>query len=74
MKKGSSWRPKEWENPYNFMTGGAIPTYEKQSQAYEDGADELLTSLRREGNSKGGGVEDDPIPRIGSWIFIPEEE
>jgi len=42
-------RPEGWENPFNFMNGGAIPKYEKQSQSYEDGADAMLELLKDEG-------------------------
>jgi len=43
-----NWRPKDWENHYDFMTGGAIPTYEKQSQAFEAGADAMLGAVKAE--------------------------
>jgi len=42
-------RPKDWENPYNFMGGGAIPKYEKQSQAFEAGADAYEEGLKKNG-------------------------
>jgi len=43
------YRPKGWENPYNFMNGGAIPKYEKQSQVFEDSAVAFLEGLKKDG-------------------------
>jgi len=40
------WRPKEgWENYYTFMDGKAIPGYERQARAFEEGADEILACI-----------------------------
>ena len=77
-------RPEGWENPYNFMTGGAIPPYEKQSQAFETGADAMLEGLKKHALNyivKGKHeqlVEDGFITweneQSGWIVFIPEEE
>ena len=47
------WRPEGWENHYAFMTGGAIPTYEHQYQAFEAGADAILEALKKEAKTQG---------------------
>jgi len=41
-----NWRPANWENHYGFMTGGAIPKYENQFQAFEAGADAMLQAIK----------------------------
>lgn len=43
------YRPKGWENPYDFMSGGAIPKYEAQSRVFEEGADAMLAELKKNG-------------------------
>ena len=39
------YRPKGYENPYNFVSGGAIPKYEIQSRCFDEGADAMLETL-----------------------------
>lgn len=81
------WRPKNWENHYAFMTGGAIPTYENQYQAFEAGADAMLELLKREGKYIDAskypyGMVLNEIPPIqkltrrfkGYVIIVPDEE
>ena len=40
-----NWRPKGWDNPYNFARGGAIPKYELQSRCFDEGAGAFLEAI-----------------------------
>ena len=70
-----NWRPKDWGNPYTYMTGETINGWDVQSNAFERGADTMLEALKKDGK---------PVPPHGSialynkiagtWAFIPDEE
>ena len=74
LQMANKWRPPNWENPYNFISGEAIPKYEIQSKIFEAGADAILVALREMGN--------DPKQLLGltqlfqnhKVVFIPDEE
>jgi hypothetical protein len=51
-----------------------LAKYIEEKKLFECGADAMLTSLTREGNSKGGRVKNDPHRANGTWLFMPEEE
>ncbi len=73
------WRSKDWENPYHrdleYYSSELYPaTYKTMEDTYEAGADALFNSLRQEGNSRGGRVENDPVFGTGTWLFMSEEE
>ena len=71
------YRPDGWECPYKpdndndelYCDIGA-----RDQSIFEAGADAMLKALRREGNSRGGRVENDPQRGTGTWLFIPEEK
>jgi len=42
------YRPEECENPYNFMSGEAIPGYELQSKVFDAGANAMLQGIIKE--------------------------
>ena len=79
------WRPKNWPmNPcencekkvedrfglFCNLSCGIGPAHEN----FEAGADAMFDELRREGNGRGGRVENDPIRGTGTWLFMPDEE
>ena len=75
------YRPKGLENPYNFMNGGAIPHYENQSRAWEEGAVAMLEAIRGLGFISGaslrvveGAIGWAGIDPNSKWYPIPEEE
>jgi hypothetical protein len=77
------WRPKDWEElPFSILThrGEVVKVIRikdvetEEKVIFEAGADVMLEALRREGNSKGGRVENDPIRGTGTWLFMPDEE
>jgi len=73
------WRPKGFDAEQ--VAKENMPLFKWGSQEYgvmirgiEVGADAMFNALRREGNSRGGRVENDPIRGTGTWLFMPEVE
>ena len=73
MMDKKRWRPTGWENHYNFMGGGPIPKYEKQSVAFEAGADAMLGAMKGQ-VSFPEDVYDNNDVHVGIKVFIPDEE
>jgi len=60
MKKGNSWRPEGWENPYTVNP--QLKDYPKN--AFEQGADAMLKAISEEIEKELNGREEDMIADI----------
>lgn len=66
------YRPEGLENPYIVGIDGSGQE-DILHEGWEAGADAILEGLVKEGNSRGGHLENDEIFGTGTWVFIPEE-
>jgi len=73
MREGNSWRPPDWDNPFDLYMAGVIIRPNERAEDYEAGADAVLEALISK-TPHPQEVRDRDGKKLGILVFVSEED